>query len=80
MSNTEEKTVRYNHQKWVVDTATDTLSLESDKKVKVSIDEVWEQLSDNDQTFVADLQAEKNDEFDVRGEVNITDFDDEEID
>ena len=74
MSNTEEKTVRYNHQKWVVDTENDTLCLQTERKVKVSIDEVWMELSDRDQNTIADLQAAKNETVDV------TDFDYEDID
>ena len=79
MSTTQ--TVRYNNQKWLVDVASDTLSLQSDKKVKISIDEVWMSLSDRDQDLIADIQAAKNErEFDLDGEIKITDFDDEEID
>ena len=67
MSTTQ--TVRYNNQKWLVDVASDTLSLQ-----RMS-------LSDRDQDLIADIQAAKNErEFDLDGEIKITDFDDEEID
>lgn len=69
-----QNTVRYNNQKWKVDTETDTLSLESDNKVRVSIDEVWQQLCDRDQNLVADIQAART-EREFEGE----DFDEDDF-
>ena len=57
-----------------MDTENDTLCLQTERKVKVSIDEVWMELSDRDQNTIADLQAAKNETVDV------TDFDYEDID
>ena len=54
------KTVRYNNQKWFVDAETKTLYLENDKKTRVDIDEIWDELSDADQNFIAEELTSAN--------------------
>ena len=56
MSNTATKnTVRYENRKWVIDVEHKCLHPENDTRTRVDIDEVWDELSQNDQNLVAEL-------------------------
>ena len=55
--------VRYNHKKWNIDAENKELVLADNKKVRVDVDEVWEQITDKDQEKIILALTSANKEF-----------------